>query len=59
MPQWIVVSVGAALLLHSGSGAGACATGQYRIWLPPEQGNARAPATKRGGRRPQERNGSE
>ncbi len=59
MVQWIVVGVGAALLLNGGSGAGVFATGQFRIWLPPEQGNARAPATKRGGRRPQEQNGSE
>jgi oligosaccharide reducing-end xylanase len=30
MMQWIVVGVGAALLLNSGNGAGAFATGQYR-----------------------------
>lgn len=30
MVQWVVVGFGAALLLHSGGGTGASATGQYR-----------------------------
>ncbi len=42
MVQWVVVGVEAALLLNSGSGAGAFATGQYRNLFaeaghPPEQ----------------------
>ena len=42
MVQWIVVSVGAALLLNSGSGTRAFATGQYRnlfaeAGYPPKQ----------------------
>jgi len=49
MVQWIVVSVGAALLLNSGSGTGAFATGQYRnlfaeAGYPPEQVTAKIEA---------------
>jgi oligosaccharide reducing-end xylanase len=49
MVQWIVVSVGAALLLNSGSGTGAFATGQYRnlfaeAGYPPEQVTAKIDA---------------
>ena len=47
--QWIVVGVGAALLLNSGSGAGAFATGQYRNLFAeaghrPEQATAKIDA---------------
>ena len=46
MVQWILIGVGAALLLNSGSGAGAFATGQYRNLFaeaghPPEQARRR------------------
>lgn len=49
MVQWLVVSVGAALLLNGGNGAGAFATGQYRNLFaeaghPPEQATAKIEA---------------
>jgi oligosaccharide reducing-end xylanase len=49
MVQWIVVGVGAALLLNGSSGAGAFATGRYRNLLaeaghPPEQATAKIDA---------------
>jgi oligosaccharide reducing-end xylanase len=49
MVQWIVIGVGAALLLNSGSGAGAFATGQYRNLFaeaghPPQQATAKIDA---------------
>jgi oligosaccharide reducing-end xylanase len=49
MVQWIVIGVGATLLLNSGSGAGAFATGQYRNLFaeaghPPQQATAKIDA---------------